>query len=131
MERVTPKADRIKTCFIKNNREGMSVNKIILLGYVGSDPEVRYPEKDFAVARFSLATSERKGNSELEITDWHTCIVAGRNAAIAEKYVRKGTRLYVEGKMRYREYEDRFKIKRRVAEVEVLNFELLGQPQQK
>lgn len=108
----------------------MSVNKIILLGYVGSDPEVRYPEKDFAVARFSLATSERKGNSDVEITDWHRCVLTGKNAEIAERYVRKGTRLYVEGKMRYRDYEDKFKIKRRAAEVEVSYFELLGQPRQ-
>ncbi len=106
----------------------MSVNKIILLGYVGNDPEMRYPEKDFAVARFSLATSEHKGTSGVEVTDWHTCILTGRNASLAERYVRKGTRLYVEGKMRYREYEDRYKIKRRVAEVEVTSFELLGTP---
>lgn len=106
----------------------MSVNKVILLGYVGNDPEMRYPQKDFAVARFSLATSEPKGTSGVEITDWHTCILTGRNASVAERYVRKGTRLYVEGKLRYREYEDRYKIKRRVAEIEVQYFELLGQP---
>lgn len=92
---------------------------------------MRYPEKNFAVARFSLATSEQKGPAGNEITDWHTCILTGKNAEIAERYVRKGSRLYVEGKMRYREYEDKFKIRRRVAEVEVTNFELLGQPTQK
>lgn len=105
----------------------MSVNKVILLGYVGGEPEVRYPEKDFAVARFSLATSDTRG--QMEVTEWHTCIVAGKNAAIAERYIHKGTRLYVEGKLRYREYEDRFKIQRRVAEIDVISFELLGQPQ--
>lgn len=108
----------------------MSVNRIILLGYVGSDPEIRYPEKDFTVARFSLATSERKGKSDIEVTDWHTCIATGRNAEIIERYVKKGTRIYIEGKLRYREYEDRYKIKRRVAEIEVNNFELLGQASQ-
>ena len=108
----------------------MSVNKIILLGNVGADPEIRYPEKDFPVARFSLATSETKGDSGVEVTDWHTCICTGRNAAITERYVRKGTRLFVEGKMRYREYEDKFKIKRRVAEVEVMSFEILGRAAQ-
>lgn len=106
----------------------MSVNKIILLGYVGADPEVRYPEKDFAVARITLATNEHRRNSDVEVTDWHTCILTGERARLAERYIRKGTRLYVEGKMRYREYEDRMKIKRRVAEVEVLNFEIVGQP---
>lgn len=104
----------------------MSVNKIILLGYVGNDPEIRYPEKDFTVARLSLATSEPKGPGGTEVTDWHTCIFTGKNAEIVERYVRKGTRMYIEGKMRYRDYEDRFKIKRRAAEVEVTSFELLG-----
>lgn len=104
----------------------MSVNKIILLGYVGNDPEMRYPEKDFAVARISLATSEPKGPGGTEVTDWHTIIFTGKNAEIIERYVRKGTRLYVEGKMRYREYEDRLKMKRRVAEVEGLMFEMVG-----
>lgn len=104
----------------------MSVNKVILLGYVGNDPEIRYPDKDFVVARLSLATSEPKGVGGAEVTDWHTIIFTGKNAEIIERYVRKGTRLYVEGKMRYREYEDRFKVKRRVAEVEGLMFEMLG-----
>lgn len=108
----------------------MSVNKIILLGYVGNDPEVRYPEKNFTVARISLATSEPKGPNGAEVTDWHTCIFTGRQAEIVERYVRKGSRLYVEGKMRYREYEDRFKIKRRAAEIEVNTFELLGKSAQ-
>lgn len=104
----------------------MSVNRIILIGYVGKDPEVRYPEKDFAVARLSLATSEPRGPNGVEVTDWHTCIFTGQHAQVVERYVRKGSHLYVEGKMRYRDYEDRFKIKRRAAEVEVSNFELLG-----
>lgn len=104
----------------------MSVNKIILVGYTGKDPEMRYPEKDFAIARLTLATSERKGPSGAEVTDWHTCLFYGKQAEIVERYVKKGTHLYVEGKMRYRDYEDRFKIKRRAAEVEVQLFEILG-----
>lgn len=109
----------------------MSINKIILIGYVGGDPEMRYPEKNYSIARISLATSETHGQSGIETTDWHTCILRGKNAEIAERYVRKGTRLYVEGKLRYREYEDRYKIKRRVAEIDVATFELLGQSQPK
>ena len=109
----------------------MSVNKIILLGFVGNDPEMRYPERDFAVARFSLATSEKRGANDAEVTDWHTCTLTGKNASIAERYIKKGTRLYVEGKMRYREYEDRYKIKRRAAEVEVTYFEIISQAQPK
>lgn len=105
----------------------MSVNKIILLGYVGRDPEIRYPEKDAAIARISLATTEPAGNSGVEVTEWHTCFMTGRNAVSAERYIRKGTRLYIEGKLKYREYDDRYKIRRRVAEVEVVYMELLGQ----
>lgn len=104
----------------------MSVNKVILLGYVGSDPEIRYPEKDKPVAFMSLATNERYANSSTEITEWHSLVMAGKNAEIAEKYVRKGTRLYVEGKLRTREYEDRMKIRRRKTEIIVERFELLG-----
>lgn len=104
----------------------MSVNKVILLGHVGTDPEVRYPEKDFAYARLRLATNEQKGPSNVQITEWHTLTFAGQQARIVERYVRKGMRLYAEGAIRYREYEDKFKIKRRVAEIEVSYFEMLG-----
>lgn len=104
----------------------MSINKVILIGYVGADPELRYPDKDQVLARVSLATNYRPGNGEMEITDWHSVIFTGQNAQIVERYVRKGTRLYVEGMLRYREYDDKFKIHRRVAEIIVSNFELLG-----
>ncbi len=104
----------------------MSVNKVILLGYVGSDPEIRYPEKDRPVATLSLATNERYGNSSTEITEWHSLVMGGQNAALAEKYIRKGTRLYVEGRLRTREYEDRMKIHRRKTEIIVDKIEMLG-----
>lgn len=102
----------------------MSVNKVILLGYVGQDPELSYPEKDRAVARFSVATNERQGDTE--VTEWHRLVCYDRTAAYAERYVRKGTRLYVEGKLKYREYEDKFHINRRIAEIIVERFEILG-----
>ncbi|MDE7380938.1 MAG: single-stranded DNA-binding protein [Muribaculaceae bacterium] len=104
----------------------MSVNKVILLGYVGQDPELSYPEKDRAIARFSLATNERQGTSGVETTEWHRLICFDRNASFAERYVRKGTRLYVEGKIKYREYEDKFHVSRRIAEIHVERFEILG-----
>ena len=66
----------------------MSVNKVILLGYVGSDPEIRYPEKDRAIAYVSLATNDRFANSQTEITEWHSLIMGGQNAQFAEKYIR-------------------------------------------
>lgn len=107
----------------------MSVNKVILLGYVGSDPEIRYPEKDRAVAFVSLATNDYYSASGTEVTEWHRLVMGGKNAEIAEKYIRKGTRLYVEGKIKSREYEDKLKIRRRVTEIIVERIELLGRKQ--
>lgn len=104
----------------------MSVNKVILIGYVGNDPEMRYPEKDRAIAYLSLATNEIRGASKLEITEWHSLVFGGQNANIVERYVRKGSQLYVEGYLRTREYEDRLKIVRRKTEIIVEKFEILG-----
>lgn len=104
----------------------MSVNKVILLGYVGADPEIRFPEKDRPVAYMSLATNERYGTSNQEITEWHSLVMWGPTASFAEKYIRKGTRLYVEGRLRTREYDDRMKIHRRKTEIIVDKIEMLG-----
>lgn len=104
----------------------MSVNKVILIGYVGNDPEMRYPDKDRAIAYVSLATSEIRGSSQVETTEWHSLVFGGQNAKIVERYVRKGTQLYVEGFLRTREYEDRLKIVRRKTEIIVEKFEILG-----
>jgi single-strand DNA-binding protein len=109
----------------------MSVNKVILLGNVGRDPEVRYPSQGQAVASFPLATSDRgyttsAGVQVPERTEWHNLVMWGHNAEVAEKYIRKGSRLYVEGRLRTRTYEDRNKIKRYITEVIVESFEMLG-----
>lgn len=104
----------------------MSVNKIILLGFVGADPDLRFPEKDSAVAAFPLATSEMRGSPAVEITEWHRVVMYGDNARFAEKYIRKGSRLFVEGKLMYREFEDKFKIRHKIAEIKAENFEILG-----
>ena len=114
----------------------MSLNKVMLIGNVGKDPEVRYldgnnnPNSGNAkVATFTLATTERyrDRNGELrENTEWHN-IVAWRNAAdVAEKYVRKGTQLYIEGKLRTRSWTDQTGNKRYTTEVTVDNLQLLG-----
>ena len=108
----------------------MSVNKVILLGNVGRDPELRYPEKDFPVAYLSLATNERQPNSDQELVEWHILLMTGQNATIAERYIRKGTRLYVEGRLRTREYVDKLKITRRRTEIYVDFLEILGRAQQ-
>lgn len=103
----------------------MSVNKVILLGHVGSDPEIRYPEKEKPIAFVSLATNESTGNG-IERTEWHRLVFFGDLAHIAERYVNKGTQLYVEGKLSTREYEDRMKIVRKRTEIIVNYFEILG-----
>lgn len=104
----------------------MSVNKVILLGYVGSDPDIRYPEKGRAVAFLSLATNDYYAATGTEVTEWHRLVMGGENAELAEKYIRKGTRLYVEGRLKSREFDDKFKVHRRVTEIIVDRVELLG-----
>ena len=108
----------------------MSVNKVILVGNVGKDPEVRYLEKDVAVANFPLATSERayslqNGTQVPERTEWHN-IVAWRGLAdICEKYVKKGMQLYIEGKIQTRSWE-KDGIKRYSTEIYAETIQLLG-----
>jgi len=109
----------------------MSVNKVILLGNVGRDPDVRYPSQGQTVATFPLATSDRayttsSGTQVPERTEWHNIVMWGRNAEVAEKYIRKGTRLFIEGRLRTRNWEDKNKIKRYVTEIYVDSFEMLG-----
>ncbi len=109
----------------------MSVNKVILIGNVGKDPDVRYTAPDQTVAAFPLATTERaytnaSGVQVPEKTEWHNIVMWGRNAQIAEKYIRKGSQLYIEGKLRTRVWEDRNQIKRYVTEIYVDTFDFLG-----
>ena len=111
----------------------MSVNKVILIGNVGKDPDVKYTGPDQAVATFSLATTERgyttaSGTQVPDKTEWHNIVMWGRHAQIAEKYIRKGNQLYIEGKLRTRVWEDRNQIKRYVTEIYVDNFDFLGSP---
>ncbi len=108
----------------------MSVNKVILIGNVGRDPELRYVETR-PVASFALATSDRAyttrdGATIPERTEWHNIVMWGSHAEAAEKYIRKGTRLYIEGKLRTRVWEDRNTIKHNVTEIHVENFEILS-----
>ena len=102
------------------------VNKIILLGNVGKDPEVRHMDNNMVVARFSLATTERwsKDGNKSEHTEWHNIVMWRELAKIAEKYVRKGSLIYIEGKLRTRTYDDKDGVKRYVTEVlaDTMNF---------
>ena len=108
----------------------MSVNKVILVGNVGKDPEVRYLEKDLAVANFSLATSERartlqNGTQIPERTEWHNIVAWRGLAEVAEKYIRKGTQLYVEGKIQTRTWE-KDGVKHYITEILADTINLLG-----
>lgn len=108
----------------------MSVNKVILLGYTGKDPDV----KDVAgtkVANLSLATTEKgytlqNGIQVPDRTEWHSLIFWKGLAEVVEKYVRKGSQIYIEGKIKTRQYEDRTGSKRYVTEIFVDKLELLG-----
>ena len=108
----------------------MSVNKVILIGNVGKDPEVRYYDNGGSVANFSLATTERgytaaNGTQVPDRTEWHNIVLWRGLAEIAEKYVRKGSKIFIEGKIRTRSYDDQQGIKRYVTEVWGENLELL------
>ena len=109
----------------------MSVNKVILIGNVGKDPQVRYIAENKPYASFPLATSDPAYTTEAgvqipERTEWHN-IVAWRNSAdVAEKYIRKGTQLYIEGKLRTRSWTDQTGNKRYTTEITVDNLQLLG-----
>lgn len=108
----------------------MSVNKVILVGNVGKDPEVRYLDKNVAVANFTLATTERgytmqNGTQVPDRTEWHNIVAWRGLAEIAEKYIRKGSQLYIEGKIQTRSWE-KDGIKRYTTEIYAENMQLLG-----
>jgi len=108
----------------------MSVNKVILVGNVGKDPEVRYLEKNVAVANFPLATTERgftmqNGTQVPDRTEWHNIVAWRGLAEIAEKYIRKGSQLYIEGKIQTRSWE-KDGIKRYTTEIYADNIQMLG-----
>ena len=106
----------------------MSFNKVILIGNVGKDPEVRHLETGSAVASFTLATTERYRNKNGELqdqTEWHN-IVCWRNLAeLSEKYIKKGAQIFVEGKIRTRSWADQTGAKRYTTEIVADNIRLL------
>lgn len=107
------------------------MNKVMLIGNVGKEPDVRYYDNDQAVAQFPLATTERgytlqNGTQVPDHTDWHNIIMWRGLAKVAEKYVHKGDRIYVEGRLRYRSYDDQKGQRRYVTEILADNMELLS-----
>lgn len=107
----------------------MSVNKAILVGHVGNDPEVRHLEGGTPVANFRLATSETYNNRNGERvtqTEWHNVVVWRGLADVTEKYVKKGSQLYIEGRIRTRSWDDREGNKRYTTEIVADVLQMLG-----
>ncbi|MGC8803937.1 MAG: single-stranded DNA-binding protein [Bacteroidales bacterium] len=107
----------------------MSVNKVILIGNVGKDPEVRYIENGVPVCTLPVATSEsyvNKAGERVSSTEWHNVVLWRSLAEIAQKYIKKGTQVYIEGRIRTRSYDDKDGNKRYVTEIIANNLQLLG-----
>lgn len=105
-----------------------SINKVILIGNVGQDPEVR-PCKDSVVANISIATSKSYKNKEgekVETTEWHRLVVFGKLAEIVQKYVKKGSKIYIEGELKTRKWQDKEGMDRYTTEIVVNDLSLLG-----
>lgn len=106
------------------------INKVILVGNVGVDPEVRTTESGVKVARVRLATSERytdrQSGEKKELTEWHTITLWRGLADIVDRYVHKGSQLYIEGRLRTREWVDKDNVKRYTTEILADNMQLLG-----
>ena len=107
------------------------VNKVILVGNLGRDPELRYTKSGQAVANFTLATTEnwtRDGNRE-ERTEWHRVVAWGKTAELCTQYLTKGRTVYIEGQIRTREWEDKVGHKRQTTEVHAQTVQFLGSGQ--
>lgn len=107
----------------------MSVNKVILVGNLGKDPELRYTPSGTAVVTFSLATTERykdRDGNRQEKTDWHNIVAWRQLAEICGKYLHKGKQVYIEGKIQTRSYDDRDGNKRYITEIVADQMQMLG-----
>jgi single-strand DNA-binding protein len=104
------------------------INKVILVGHLGKDPEIRHLDNNVTVASFPLATSEtfNKDGKRVEQTEWHNIVMWRGLAELAEKFLHKGKLVYIEGKIRTRSYEDRENVKRYITEIVADNFTMLG-----
>ena len=90
--------------YLKRTRLIMSLNKVILIGYIGSDPELSYTPSGVAVCKFSIATSKKKKDGS-ELTAWHRCTAFGKTGEIINQHMGKGKEIYVEGELQYGQYE--------------------------
>ena len=107
----------------------MSVNKVILVGNVGKDPETRYLDEGTAISKFPMATSEtykNRAGERVTTTEWHNVVLWRGLAQVAEKYVKKGTQLYIEGRIKSRSYDDADGNKKYITEIVGDQMQLLG-----
>jgi single-strand DNA-binding protein len=107
----------------------MSVNKVILVGNVGKDPEVKHLDSNSSVANFTLATSDHytnKSGEKVTTTEWHNIVCWSGLATLAENYIRKGSQIYVDGKIRTRSYDAQDGSKRYITEILADTIQLLG-----
>ena len=106
------------------------VNKVILIGHLGADPEVRYSASGVAMATLSLATNEswqdKQTNEWQERTEWHRLVLYKRHAEVAGQYLRKGSQIYVEGRLQTRKWQDQNGMDRYTTEIVVLDMQMLG-----
>lgn len=117
---------------IQNNMS--SVNKVILIGNVGNDPEVRYLDRGVCIANFNLATTERgytmqNGTQVPDVTEWHSIVLWRNLAEWAEQYIRKSMKIYVEGKLKTRTWEKDGQVRRKT-EIIAENIQILYKPEQ-
>lgn len=105
-----------------------SLNKVMVIGNLGSDPEVRTTQGGTTVANFSVATTEVRGSGDdrQEFTEWHRIVVWGRQAETCQQYLAKGRQVYLEGRLQTRSYEDREGVKRSVTEIVAQQVQFLG-----
>src|SRR4029077_16786470 len=107
----------------------MSVNKAILVGRLGKDPETRYTSGGQAVCNFSLATDETykdKSGERQKRTEWHRIVIWAKQAEIAQQYLKKGAQIYLEGRIQSREWTEKENQKRTTYEIVATNFRMLG-----
>ena len=108
------------------------VNKVILVGRLGKDPEVRYTPNGVAIANFSIATSEewkdKDTGEKQERTEWHRIVAWRRLGEICGEYLHKGSQIYIEGRLQTRDWEDRDGNKRYTTEIVAQNMQMLGKP---
>lgn len=109
--------------------ESMSVNKVILIGRLGADPEVRYSGSGTAISNFRLATSRNyndKSGQRVDETEWHRVVAFGRTAEVCGEYLHKGSQVYIEGRIQTREWEDKEGNRRWTTEIITERMQMLG-----